>query len=214
MPELLNSQLSTPNAPIKLPAMVTAIVNAQGEQIALHRTWLVQREEGDDTTWDRLRPEDAISRFSMATTDRKELKGKKVLGSYRGGTIRLWAGNRTNVDTGEVKRGVSWPRLGPGSSIMLCEGIETGLALALAMPERRIVTTISVDGFADVDLPPVFTKVTIAADRDPENKSTAMAIERAKETHALAGRHVTVVYPPEGIDDWNTALKKIAGRAA
>lgn len=210
MPSLMNSQLTTSvNHPVKLPAMVTAIVNAEGEQVALHRTWLMQRGS-NDSDWDRLRETDIDGR----TSDGKELKGKKVLGSYRGGTIRLWAGNRVDGKTGEVKRGVSWPRLGPNSAIMLCEGIETGLALALAMPERRIVTTVSVDGFADVVLPPVFTKITIAADRDSDNKSTALAIERAKEAHALAGRALTVVYPPEGIDDWNTALKKIAGRAA
>lgn len=117
-------------------------------------------------------------------------------------------------ETGEVRLGVQWPRLPAGSSIMLAEGIETGLSLALAMRERRIVSTISVDGFADVVLPPCFAKVTIAADRDPDNKSTAKAIERAKAAHAAAGRHLQVVYPPEGIDDWNTALKKVVGRVA
>lgn len=212
-PALFNAQLTMDrNRPVKLPAMIAAIVNAQGDMIALHRTWLVKRGAGDDS-WDRLRADDASQ-----TSDKKELKGKKALASYRGGTIRLWAGRRINMDTGEVKLGVQWPRLGPGSSIMLCEGIETGLSLALAMPERRIVTTVSVDGFADVVLPPCFARVTIAADRDEKNErqhaATQAALERAKHAHAQAGRHCSVIYPPEGIDDWNTALKRAAERVA
>lgn len=196
LPDLVNSQLGR-----KLPAMVTAIVNAQGEQVALHRTWLIQRGS-DGSDWDRLRETD-----SQGTNDGKVLKGKKVLGSFQGGTIRLWAGTRIHEKTGEVKRGVGWPQLGQGSHLMLCEGIETGLSLALAMPERRIVTTVSVDGFADVELPSVFAHLTIAADRDPGNPHVARALERAKDVHALAGRSLSIVFPPEDYDDWNTALK-------
>ena len=209
---LYNGQLSTKERPIELPAMIAAVVNADGEMVALHRTWLVKRGAGDDS-WDRLREED-LAAYAGRTSDGRALKGKKVLGGYRGATIRLWAGYRVHSKTGEVKMGVQWPRLAKGSSIMLAEGIETGLSLALAMRERRIVSTISVDGFADVVLPPCFSHVTVAADRDPDNKATAAAIERAKAAHAGAGRHCTVVYPPEGIDDWNTALKEVAGRVA
>ena len=209
---LYNSQLSTKERRVELPAMIAGVVNAAGETVALHRTWLVKRGAGDDS-WDRLREED-LSAYAARTSDGKDLKGKKVLGSYRGSTIRLWAGYRINRETGEAKLGVQWPRLPAGSSIMLAEGIETGLSLALAMRERRIVSTISVDGFADVELLPCFSTVTIAADRDPGNKQTAAAIDRAKVAHAGAGRHCTVVYPPEGIDDWNTALKEVVGRVA
>lgn len=210
MPELLVSQLSTRDRQVKLPAMVTGIVDASGEQIALHRTWLVKRGAGDDS-WDRLRAGD-VATYADCTSDGRELKGKKVLGSFKGGTIRLWPGNRVDTKTGEVKRGVGWPHLGPNSAIMLAEGIETALSLALAFPERRIVSTVSVEGFADVVLPPCFQRVTIAADRDDGNAAVARALDRAKEMHAAAGRNLTIVYPPEGIDDWNTALKA-AGRA-
>lgn len=207
MPELINHQLGIP-----LPAMVASVVDIHGDMIAMHRTWLIKRGAGDDS-WDRLRAED-ITDFGGRTQDAKELKGKKVLGTFKGGSIRLWAGQRIHEDTGEVKRGQRWSELKGRHAIMLCEGIETGLSLALAMPERRIVTTIAIEGFANVELPPVFTNVTIAADRDPGNKAAAGAIERAKAAHTAAGRHLQVVYPPEGIDDWNTALKEVVGRVA
>lgn len=208
MPELPNHQLG-----IKLPALVASVVAADGEMIALHRTWLMQRG-GRDTDWDRLRAEDSSPN---RTADKRELNGKKVLGSFKGGSIRLWAGSRVHVQTGEVRRGWTWPQLlerGGRHPIMLAEGIETGLSLALAMKERRIVCTISIEGFAQIELPPCFDRVTIAADRDPDNPAAAAAIERAKLAHASAGRHCQVVYPPEGIDDWNTALKEVVGRVA
>jgi hypothetical protein len=205
--KLKNSQLG-----VELPAMVASVVDGHGEMIAMHRTWLVKRGAGADS-WDRLRPQD-LADYGGKTTDGKELKGKKVLGKFAGGTIRLWAGTRINSDTGEVKRGQQWYQLKGQHSIMLAEGIETGLSLALAMPERRIVCTIAIEGFANIVLPRCFNQVVIAADRDPGNKGTAGAIERAKIAHAAAGRHCTVVYPPEGIDDWNTALKEAAARVA
>lgn len=208
MPALMNAQLG-----VELPAMLASVVDADGEMIALHRTWLINRD-GSDQGWDRLRASDVGGEGVFGRTrDGRELNGKKCLGKFQGGTIRLWAGARIHQDTGEVKRGLPWPELKGRHSIMLAEGIETGLSLALAMPERRIVTTIAIEGFANVILPPCFTQVTIAADRDDNNKATAAAIERAKTYHAGEGRQCTVVYPPEGIDDWNTALKE-AGRVA
>ena len=201
-PALRNSQLDR-----DLPALVASIVDAQGEMIAMHRTWLVER----DGVWDRLR---GGVEFEGWGKDGREVAGKKVLGKFQGGTIRLWAGESVDGETGEVRRGVGWPKLGPGASIMLAEGIETGLSLALALPARRIVCAIAIEGFAQVVLPPCFSDVTIAADRDPGNPAAAGALDRAKQAHAAAGRTCRVVYPPEGIDDWNTALKQAAQRVA
>jgi hypothetical protein len=70
---LYNDQLKR-----ELPAMVAAIVSADGDMMALHRTWLIKRGPTDDT-WDRLR-EDDTARYG-ATADGKPLAGKKVMGS-------------------------------------------------------------------------------------------------------------------------------------
>jgi len=198
VPALYNAQLDR-----ELPAMVAAIVDARGKMVGLHRTYLVERSDG----WDRLRASDGEGR------DGRELLGKKVLGSWRGCTIRLWAGNRVNTQTGEVKKGLPWPKLPPRSAILLTEGIETGLTLALVMPARRIACAIGVGGFVEVELPACFSDVTIAAENDGDNINTAASIERAKERHAGAGRTLHIVYPPPGMDDWNTVLKEM-GRAA
>jgi hypothetical protein len=195
-----------------MPAMVAAIVNLKGEQVALHRTWLVEREDG----WDRLRDFDAPKRTEIGKPiglDGLPFVGKRVMGSWLGGTIRLWAGVRINKTTGEVKRGLPWPQVGHGSSIILCEGIETGLSLALAMPERRIVTTIGSAGFAAVELPDAFTDITLALDRDDDNQVMAKVVAGAVETLTAQGRRVRKVYPPDGIGDWNDFLIK-KGKAA
>lgn len=195
-----------------LPAMVAAIVNAKGEQIALHRTWLIERQDG----WDRLREADAPKRTEIGKPiglDGLPFDGKRVMGSWLGGTIRLWAGNRVDGKTGEVKRGLPWPRVAHGSSIILCEGIETGLSLAAAMKERRIVAVISSAGFASVILPECFSDVTLALDRDDDNKVMKRVVENAVETLTAQRRAVRTVYPPEGIDDWNDFINR-RGRAA
>jgi hypothetical protein len=195
-----------------LPAMVAAIVNIKGEQVALHRTWLIEREDG----WDRLRDFDAPKRNELGKPigrDGLPFVGKRVMGSWMGGTIRLWAGNRMNEKTGEIKRGVGWPHVGHGSSIILCEGIETGLSLAVAMKHRRIVATIASAGFASVLLPEAFTDVTLALDRDDDNKVMKRVVANAVETLTAQRRVVRTVYPPEGVGDWNDFINR-KGRAA
>jgi phage/plasmid primase-like uncharacterized protein len=115
-----------------------------------------------------------------------------------------------DAETGEVQRGLPWSKLEPRKhTIILAEGIETSLTLAVAMPERRIACVISVAGFAEVLLPPAFWHVTIAADRDPENKATANALDRAAQAIAASGRHGTIQYPPAPFDDWNSLLQHL-----
>jgi hypothetical protein len=196
-----------------LPAMVAAIVNAEGKQVALHRTWLWEREDG----WDRCRDFDAPKRNELGKPiglDGLPFDGKRVMGSWMGGTIRLWAGNRVDTKTGEVKRGVSWPRVPMGSRIILCEGIETGLSLAAAMPERRIVAAIASAGFGSVVLPEAFSDVTLALDRDDDNKVMKKVVANAVETLTAQQRTVRAIYPPEGIDDWNDFINRRKGKAA
>jgi hypothetical protein len=194
-PSLLNAQLGR-----ELPAMLAAIVEPNGTVVAVHRTWLVKRDL-DDATWDRLRETDAT-----ATPDGKPLAGKKVLGSWKGAAIHIWPGGRVDRRTGEVRRGLPWSRLVAGEEVTLAEGIETALTLALIAPERRVACVVSSEGFASVVLPPAFNRVVVAADRDPGNKATATAIERAERTFAASGRHSVFTYPPAPFDDWNSVL--------
>lgn len=176
----------------KFPAMVAAIVGRDGHTIAIHRTWLVRRSNGQ---WDRVREK----------SDGGE--GKLSLGSYRdaGGCIRLWAGERHDAD-GVIHKGRSWARAEPNSSIVLVEGIENGLSIVMKRPERRVAVCVCLGGLASVWLPPAFTRVAIAGDNDPANPSALQGFLKAVETHRAAGRDVFDLRPPPAFKDWNDML--------
>lgn len=188
----------------KFPAMVAAIVGQDGQTIAIHRTWLIQRRDG---RWDRLRED----------VDGGE--GKLTLGSYRdaGGCVRLWAGERVNPDTGEVLKGRTWRAELPDASITLVEGIENGLSIVQARPAWRVAVCVALGGLASVWLPPCFKSVTLAGDNDPDNRHALQGFARAIETHRNAGRDVRDLRPPVHFKDWNDMLlgkRKRGERAA
>jgi len=161
-----------------LPAMVAAIAGPNGKHVATHRTWLERRSDGH---------------WQKAALDRP----KMVLGGFAGGCIRLW-------------RGASGLALGvapEGESAIVCEGIETGLALALACPERRILAAVSVSNMARLVLPPSITDVTIAGDNDGDNQAARRALEAACRAFAEQGRTVRLAIPEMTGADWNDVLR-------
>jgi len=194
--------LDHPQLGRKLPAMVACYVNLAGELVAIHRTYLVQR---DGDRWDRVR-EEHEGRDRVG----KPIKGKIVLGPTTGCCIRLWAGERVDPRTGEIKRGVPWSRAPENSEITLTEGIENGFALASVMPARRIGATGSLAGLANVELPACFARVVLAHDRDDGNGAARLGRERAVAAHRTAGRECLPVGPPPGIQDWNDMLRRAA----
>lgn len=193
VPNLYNAQID-----VELPALVGGVVDLAGELIALHRTWLVRRGLSDDT-WDRLRESD--TKTFGPSRDGKELVGKKVMGASSGGAIRLWR---------------AWPHRAADENRNICltEGIETGLTLALLKPEWRIASVLSCSGFAGVELPAEIRHVTIAADNDPDNKATKIALAHAAAAIAEAGREGAILFPPVPFKDWNDVLGDCIRRAS
>lgn len=156
-----------------LPAMLAAIANPAGRMIACHRTWLQQQPSGEWVKANLRAP-------------------KKVIGSFTGGAIRL-------------ARGASGKALGmadEGSSVVITEGIETGLAVALSCPEHRVLAGISLSNIGNVGLPPQITSVTIAGDNDgPHNLAAQKALAAACQKFAQQGREVRLALP-EILGDW------------
>lgn len=169
------------------PAMVTAIVGPDGTQAAVHRTWL---ECGADGVWRKA--------------DLRE--SKKVLGPYMGGHIPL-------------TRGASDTKLrnAPADDIIvIAEGIEDGLSIALACPEYRVLLAVSVSNFKNVRLPDRVGQIIIAADNDPETivrdgierpHPALEAVQAAVETFNRQGRDVYIARAPEG-KDFNDLLRQ------
>ncbi|WP_439577677.1 DUF7146 domain-containing protein, partial [Elioraea sp.] len=124
-----------------LPAMVAAISDADGQHIATHRTWLAVDPQ--------------TGRWGKAPLAHP----RKVLGSFAGGSIRLWRGA-----SGRPLRDAP-----PGDRCILCEGIEDGLTLALACPDYRVLVAVAVENLRKLVLPPALAELVIAADNDAED---------------------------------------------
>lgn len=123
------------------PVMLGAIIDGAGQFCAVHRTFLQVHKDG-------------------RVTKDQELghSAKLVLGSYDGGFIALARGKSRKP----LKQAPS------GDKIILCEGIEDALSIAVAKPDRRVLAAVSVNNFSKIVLPPQIKNITIAADNDPK----------------------------------------------
>jgi hypothetical protein len=158
------------------PAMVAAISGADGKHIATHRTWLEPDGRGG---WIKARVE----------------KPKMVLGAFGGGSIRLWRGASEKPLRDAL----------PEETPAICEGIETGLSIALACPELRVLAAVSLGNMGTVFLPAQIRGVILAIDNDPSPEAQAHR-QRAVERHLDAGRTVRVARSGVG-NDFNDALR-------
>lgn len=182
-------------AQAKLPAMVAAVNDAAGQHVATHRTWLAC----------------AGGRWTKAPLRTP----KKVLGGIGDGFIPLW-------------RGASQKplRAAPeGDHIVVSEGIETGLSIALACPELRVVSAVSLGGLRRLALPAAIGTVTLAFDNDPppaadtprddrrwdDYRKQQKAREAAIARYAGEGRVVKVAMPDVPGADWNDILQGVEG---
>ena len=188
----------------RLPALVAAINNAKGETVAVHRTWLKPA----------LGAQAVDGRALWTKADLKD--PKMTLGRYRGGAIRLWRGWRIDPETGEIALDpeTGEPKFAPplknapeGSSVVLTEGIEDGLTIALAAPEYRVLVAVSLANMGSLDLPPQISDVIIAADNDAPGSRAAEQLDRAVEHFRSAGRRVRLARAPEGHKDMNDLVK-------
>lgn len=91
-----------------------------------------------------------------------------------------------------------------GSALILAEGIETALSLAMAFPNVPAAAALSAGSMAAFVLPPDLDHLIIAADNDPEGISAAERL--AARAHAVDLR-TTIVLPRH--DDFNADLAAI-----
>lgn len=162
------------------PALVAAISDAEGAHIATHRTWLQPDRTG---VWRKARVEDP----------------KMSFGNFAGGCIRIWRGA-----SGKPLRDAP-----PDDDVVLAEGIETALSIALAVPEFRVLAAVSLGNMGAVVLPLQLRKIVLAADNDAKPKARAQ-FQRAVERHLAAGRQVRVARAEIG-KDFNDTLVGWAG---
>lgn len=181
VPRALRYHPDLPHGPtrMKMPAMVAAISNGDGDHVATHRTWL--RHAGGGVYVKAPVPDPKMS-----------------IGDFGGGSIRLWRG--------ASKRPLRDAK--PEDPVIIGEGIETCLSIALACPEFRVLCGVSLGNMGSVWLPEQVRLVVLAADND-EKPVTRLALQRAAERHIAAGREVRIARSNVG-SDFNDALRDVA----
>lgn len=205
--------LTNTEAGRQLPAMVAAIIDGAGRFISVHRTWLAPlfadgppaaRQPGRPVSYGKARLE----------------APKKTLGAFKGGAIHLWRGEVVDPKTGEIRPAPSLGRLGRAKhrgegvalrEAVLTEGIEDGLTVALACPERRVLCAVALGNMGQVALPPAIETVIICCDNDDGNIPAVAALDRAISAHQRAGRKVRLARPPAQYHDINEVLAGTEG---
>lgn len=128
------------------------------------------------------------------------LEPKKSIGKFTGGFIPLWKGEHR----------CSMKDLPPGVPIFISEGIEDGLSAVLAKPSIRCIAGVSVSNIGGLELP-VHSPIHILAQRD-EKMRAIEAFGRSVERLQAKGHKVFLIYPPEGVKDYNDLLRDGAAR--
>lgn len=158
------------------PALLAAVCSAAGQHVGVHRTWLARAEAG---VWHKAPLRDP----------------KMTLGSVGGGTIRIWRG--------ATRRPLAHAT--PGDTVAIAEGIETALSVAIACPELRVLSAVSLGNLARVVLPPTIGTVIVCADND-EKDAARRALDRAVQHFLDDGRIVRIARAPVG-KDFNDTLR-------
>jgi hypothetical protein len=153
-PTLRYARLRHRESDRSLPCMVAA-VQAQDDRLGgLHRTFL--RHDGRGKA--EVNPV------------------KKMLGTCRGGAVRLAAAGRR---------------------LALCEGIETGLSIRQVCPDLPVWCALSAGNLDRLALPPEVEEVVLIADGDPVGLAAA---RRAAQCYGASGRRMRLVELPSGMD--------------
>lgn len=173
------------------PAVVAKVDGADGNTITVHRIFLDLLEDGTVQKAAGLR------------------KPKKWGSTPWGGLVRLWRGCYTDPKTGEIdesRPGRRWqdlwerPDWAALETITITEGIENGLALALADPSRRVAAGLSLTFLDKIVLPPGLGELVLFGDDDEDPKTRAQ-LEHAAEALYRQCKNIRIAQPAPGQGD-------------
>lgn len=119
------------------PVMIAGMTNSAGTVTAVHRTYL-------DTAGAGKAPVEP---------------NKKIWPAFKGCVIRLAKGAGNHTPEEAARRDIKAP-------LILTEGIEDGLAVAISMPDMRIWAAASLANMANIPKLPCISELIIVADND------------------------------------------------
>lgn len=161
------------------PCMMVAMTGPDNTLWALHRTWLAPDGSG------------------KAPVD----PPRKILPRFTGAAMRISRGMSGLAPTEAAKRGVTGP-------LLICEGVEDGLSIAIARPDLRVWAAGTLGNIGEIVLPDCADQVIVAADNDWDKPQAIKALDKALAKLAAQGRPVRVARSPIG-KDFNDVLQEI-----
>jgi hypothetical protein len=162
------------------PALMSAMTLPDGRPGALHRTWIDPARPGEKA---------AIT------------PNRKMWPDSQGAAIRLWRGETGLTEREATDRGVV-------EDLVVCEGVEDGLSVALCVPELRVVAAGSLPGMLAYTPPKHIRRVIVAADNDWGKPQAAALLDRACARFHELGKLVSIARSPEG-KDFNDLLRGV-----
>lgn len=159
------------------PAMIAAFTGENGQVMAVHKTFLARDGSG------------------KAPVD----PPRKIWPGFKGAAIRLWrGGSGLSIDDAL--------RAGLLETLVLAEGVEDGLSVALACPELRVWAAGSLSNLAEIAIPACCDDVVVCADNDWGRPQALALLNKAVAAIAAQGARVRIARSSVG-KDVNDALR-------
>lgn len=163
------------------PALMSAMTLPLGDFASLHRIWIDPGRPGQKAD---LKPP------------------RKMWPASEGAAIRLWRGESGKSEKDAAKAGLL-------EDVIVCEGVEDGLSIALMTPELRVIAVGSLPGLLSYVPPKVARRVIVAADNDWGKAQAEAILNRACERLVREfGKSVSIARSPEG-KDFNDLLRGV-----
>lgn len=142
-----------------------------------------------------------------------------IICACQGGDSRITGIQRIFLDRNGAKAAISRPkrnigqirggalRLGAAAETMiLCEGPEDGLTLAMRYPDLPVWVALGTGGLPYVVLPEIVRDVILAGDNNAPGRA---AVTRARAAYAAQYRCTTPYFPPDVFEDFNDELRDV-----
>jgi len=163
--------------------MIAAFTGDDGQVAAIHKTFL----------WTDMR-----SASRPVVTKAPVSPVRKIWPGFKGAAIRLWrGGSGLSIDDAL--------RAGLLETLVLAEGVEDGLSVALACPELRVWAAGSLSNLAEIAIPACCDDVVVCADNDWGKPQAQALLNRAIAAIAAQGARVRIARSTIG-KDVNDAL--------
>jgi hypothetical protein len=158
------------------PCICSAMSGPKGAVHAIHRTFLAR--DGSD----------------KAPVPKEEQR--KVWPRCAGAAIHLWRGKSDKPAAGAPEN---------SDTLVLCEGVEDGLSIALAVPEARIWCAYSLSNLGNIVIPKCASRVIVSCDNDWGKPQAEKQLASSLEKLAAQGVPLFEVRSPIG-KDFNDCL--------